>query len=428
MKTLPFFTAGLLCVTMAAALHAENPVVTSSEWPSFRGPDGLGHAKGAIPDSWGDSDYAWRVTLGSRDVGSVAVANGCAHLLAYDPKSTSLTLHAIDLEGGATVWKKSFPIGQYRLHARNTYASSTPTIANDRIYISYADNEHTWLRCLDFKGAEVWARDFGPWQSDHGFGTSPAVIDSLVLLYDSQQAEELPAGKSPSHERMIAVDATTGQDRWITPLQATRTCYGIPSAYRAADGSIQIIDAGTGNGVFSIDANTGKKLWELPVFDKRVVSTPMVIGDLVIASCGSGGGGNSLVAVKIPANTSDKPELLYRLDRAAPYVPTSAVNGDYLMMVSDNGIASRVKIADGNVIWSERIGGNYGASPLVVGDKMLAISLDGTAVILQCGNSYRKLGEVSLGGPVGASPCYVGGKLLMRVDEELRCLDLTGSL
>lgn len=427
MKFSTLVTAGVLCVFACPLLRAEKPVGTT-DWPSFRGADGHGHARGSLPDSWADSDYAWRFPLGTRDVGSVAVANGRAHLLAFDPKTSALTLHAVSLEGGSSIWKKSFPIGQYAMHARNSYAASTPTIAHERIYICYADNDHTWLRCLNLDGGELWARDFGPWQSDHGFGTSAAVIGSLVVLYDSQQAEELPAGKSPSHERMIAVDAQSGQDRWIAPLQATRTCYGIPAAYQAPDGKTQVINAGTGNGVFGLDAQTGDKLWELSVFDKRVVSTPLVIGDIVISSCGSGGGGNSLVAVKIPASKSEPAELLYRLERAAPYVPTAAVDGDCLMMVSDNGIASRVRIADGEVVWSQRIGGNYGSSPIVVGDKMLAISLDGTATILQCGNTFRKLGEVALGGPVAASPAYASGKLLLRVGDELRCLAIDRTL
>ncbi len=398
------------------------------DWPAFRGADGKGAAVGTLPNSWDESDYRWRHPLGSRDVGSMSIAAGQVYLLAFDPKSSSLTLHSVNLESGLTTWKMAFPIGEYHLHARNSYAASTPTVAHDRIYIAYADDQHTWLRCLDTKGVELWARDFGPWQSDHGFATSPAVIDSLVVLYDSQQADELPPGKTPSHERMIAVDAATGADRWMTSLNATRTCYGLPVGYRTREGKLQVIGAGTGNGVFGLDAASGKLLWELPVFDKRVVSSPIVYGDLVIAACGSGGGGNSVVAVKIPGNQSASPEMVYRVERAAAYVPTCAVDGDCLMMVSDNGIASRVRIADGEVIWSERLGGNYGASPIVVGDKMLAISLDGTASILQCGNEFKRLGQVALGGAVGASPAYANGKLLIRVDSELRCLAMDAAL
>ena len=415
----------LSLITVAKPVRAVEPA-TAADWPAFRGQTGHGSATGTLPDSWGDSDYAWRFPLGATDVGSIAISGGNAYLLAYNPKTASLTLHAVVLDSGAAAWKKSFPIGQYHLHARNSYAASTPTISGDQIYIAYADDQHTWLRCLTLDGEETWARDFGPWQSDHGFGTSPAVIDSMVLLYDSQQADELPPGKTPSHERMIAVDAETGKDRWMTPLKATRTCYGVPTAYRTADGKTQIIDAGTGNGIFGLDAQTGEMLWQLPVFDKRIVSTPLVIGDVAIAACGSGGGGNSLVAVKIPESKDQSPELLYRLDRAAPYVPTSAIDGEYLMMVSDNGIASRTRIADGEVIWSQRLGGNFGSSPIVVGEKALLIALDGKATILKCGNSFQKLGEVSLGGSVGASPAYARGKLLLRVGDELRCLAAAG--
>jgi outer membrane protein assembly factor BamB len=398
------------------------------DWPGLRGPDGLGRAAGNLPATWSDTDYAWRYSLGSRDVGSIAIAAGRAHLLAFDPKSSALSLHAIALDGGSLIWKKSFPIGNYPMHIRNSYAASTPTIADDRIFITYADDDHTWLRCLTLAGDEVWSRDFGPWQSDHGFATSPAVIGSMVVVYDSQQADELPAGKSPSHERMIAVDSQTGDDRWITPLKATRTCYGVSASYKADDGSLQVINAGTGNGMFGLDAQTGKKRWEVPAFDKRVVSCPIVVGNLAIAACGSGGGGNSLVAVRIPSNASESAAVLYRIERAAPYVPTSAVDGEFLMMMSDNGIASRARIANGEVVWSQRVGGNYGSSPIVVGDKMLAISLDGTAVVIACDDQFKKLGEISLGGSVGASPAYSDGKLLIRVEDELRCLTVEGDL
>ncbi len=428
MKSILLISLICLDVSSYSPAKADGPTATATGWTSFRGPLGHGHVAGSLPDSWSDKDYAWRVSLGHRDVGSMAIDGGNVFLLAFDPTKTALTLHAIGIDTGATVWKKSYPIGQYHLHARNSYAASTPTIAGNHIYFCYADDIHTWLRCIDMTGNEVWARDFGPWQSDHGFGTSPAVIDSLVVLYDSQQAEELPAGKEPSHERMIAVDAETGDTRWITPLQATRTCYGVPAKFESPSSETQIIAAGTGNGVFGIDAASGKKLWEMPVFDKRSVGSPIVVGDVAIATCGSGGGGNVLVGIKIPVSPDAAPELLYRLDRAAPYVPTSAVDGDCLMLVADNGIASRIRIADGEVVWSERIGGNYGASPIIVGNKMLVISLDGKAIVLQCGDKFGKLGEVNLGGPVSASPAYADGKLLLRVEDELRCLTIGENL
>lgn len=415
-----FFVGIAACLTASTSLAAD--------WPGFHGPGGLGKTSGTLPNSWTDQDYAWRYPLGSTDVGSVAIAGERAYLLSYDPAKSAQTLVALDINKGIALWKRSFPIGPYHLHKRNTYAASTPAVDGDKIYIAYADSDHTWLRCLSNDGQELWSRDFGPWQSDHGFATSPRVDDGVVLLYDSQQAEELAPGQQPAAERMLAVDASTGSMLWQTPLKATRTNYGIPAIYTSKSGQKQVVGAGTGNGIFGIDAQSGEKLWELPVLDKRSVSTPLIVGDLAIASCGSGGGGNYMVAVRIPSKAGEQAKEAFRIDRAAAYVPTPAVDGDYLMMVSDNGLVSRVRLPDGEVIWSKRLGGNYGASPIIVSDKMLTISLDGIASIIAADNEYTKLGEVDLGAGVGASPAFGNGKLLLRVGDELRCLAVDRTL
>lgn len=400
----------------------------AQDWPGFHGPSGLGQTSGALPDGWTDSDYVWKVNLGSTDVGSVAIADGRVFLLTFDESRHSLALVALELGSGKELWRRLLPIGEYHRHKRNTYASSTPTVDGDSVYVAYADSDHTWLRSFSVEGQEQWARDFGPWQSDHGFATSPRVAGGLVVLYDSQQAEQLEPGQTPSHERMIAVDAATGADKWETELKPTRTNYSVPAYYTTPAGTAQVIGSGTGNGVFGIDAKTGEKLWELPVIDKRSVGSPLIIGDLALASCGSGGGGNVVVAVKIPASAEESPKEVYRIDRSASYVPTPAVDGDHLMMVSDNGILSRVRLSDGATVWSNRLGGNYGASPIVIGNKTLVISLDGIATIVANADRFEKLGEVDLGAGVGASPAAGGGKLLVRVGEELRCLSIEKSL
>lgn len=399
----------------------------AQDWPGFHGPGGLGSTVGQLPEGWTERDYLWRVKLGGDDVGSVAIAGEQAFLMDFDASRSSLALVSLNLNTGKELWRRLLPIGEYHRHKRNTYASSTPTIEGDAVYIAYADDQHTWLRSFTLEGVERWNRDFGPWQSDHGFATSPRVAGGMVFLYDSQQAEQLEPGQAPSHERVIAVDAATGDDRWATELIATRTNYGIPAYFQPLDGTPQVITAGTGNGIVGFDAKTGTKLWEAPVIDKRSVASPMVIGDMVIASCGSGGGGNVVVAVKIPTTAGAQPRELYRVDRSASYVPTPALDGEHLMLVSDNGIVSRVRAADGEIVWSRRLGGNFGASPIVIGNKTLVISLDGIATVIANDDEYRKLGEVDLGAGVGASPAAGGGKLLIRVGDELRCLSLERS-
>lgn len=416
--------AAVSCVstTSTYSCAADSPLEAAG-WSEFHGPSANGFVPaGAIPDQWTDRDYTWRSELGGRDVGSPVVAGQQIFVLASDPQKQEISVRSLSVKSGRPLWSKSFQQAPHKLHKRNTFASSTPAADATHVFVSWADSDHTMLKCFDHQGNQVWSRDFGSWQSQHGFGTSPRIFGSLVLLMNSQQASQLRPGQEPGESRIVAVDRTSGETVWETGLTTTRSCYGVPAIYTPADGGpTQIINANTGDGMFGLDAKTGKMLWSQSVFRMRCCSTPLIVGDIAIASSGSGGGGNHLVAVRIPKD-GGTPEEVYRLEKNAPYVPTPAIKDGLMFVVSDAGIASCVDAASGETHWVKRIGGNFGASPVIVGDKLLLVSLSGVATVVAASSEFQKLGESDLGGPVGATPAYIDGRLLIRVDDEIRCL------
>ena len=147
---------------------------------------------------------------------------------------------------------------------------------------------------------------------------------------------------------------------------------------------------------------------------------------MAIATSGSGGGGNRILAVTIPP-PGESPRELYRIDRSASYVPTPLIFNQRLIYLNDGGIATCADIATGKMQWALRLGGNFGASPIVVGDEVLAVSLDGVAHIFEAGPQKPLVRRVDLGGPVGATQAVIGGALILRVGGQVRCLDLTAS-
>ncbi len=406
------FALALFCVSNSSG----------EDWPQFRGARGTNYVPDArLPERWEPNQYAWRFDLGSFDVGCPVVGQGKVFLLSSDPQTAQRRIVALDLKTGNAIWTRSYDAAPNRLHARNTYGSSTP-YADDRfVYVAWADSEHTWLRCLTHDGDEVWTRDFGPYVSQHGFATSPTIIGEYLVLLNESQADQLPDGASPGVSRMIAVRPDTGETVWETELTTTRVCYGVPALFVTPEGERQIVAANTGDGLFGLDYETGKMIWNQKVFTARCVSTPLVVGDLVLGTAGSGGGGNHLVAVRPEGNTAGE---VYRIDRGAPYVPTPSVAKGKLFMVDDKGIASCVDAASGEVHWLQRVGRNYGASPIVLGDRVLLVSLTGQATILAAAEQFHKISSFDLGGPVGATPAYSDGHLLLRIGDELCALRL----
>lgn len=439
---------GVLCVNSLSAgspraISAVKTAHTSAPlWTRFHGPMGLGVVEnGSLPSTWAPDDYAWTVQLSGQDVGSPVTDGKRVYLLdskideredgAAHPSGT-IDLIALELASGHERWRRSHRVTTRKQHPRNSPVSTTPVIDGERVFVVIAGADELSLYAYSRDGQPLWQRQLGSWSGTHGFGTSPTVIGGQLILFNSQQADQLDPSQTAGQSRMMAFDLDTGNDLWSTPLETTNPCYGVPALYRGASGAgegvvndrSQIIGANKGNGLFGLALHSGEMLWSLDVFNKRCCSSPLVIGNLVIGTCGSGGGGNVLSAVRIPTQPGEDAEEVFRISSGAPYVPTSVVKDGLLFTISDAGIASCFDIQDeGRKLWSQRMGGNFGASPIIVGEQLLMISLDGAAHVTTASRDRDHVSEFDLGGRVGATPAYTSGRLLLRVGTKLHCLE-----
>ena len=146
----------------------------------------------------------------------------------------------------------------------------------------------------------------------------------------------------------------------------------------------------------------------------------MIAGEFIIGSCGSGGGGNFVVAVR-PGNptTGAKPERAYEVRRSAPYVPTSVCAGDWLYLWSDAGIVSRVHAATGEVKWQERAGGNFFSSPVCVDGRLFCVSTTGEVVVVAVSDKFEVLARNPLGETTHSTPAVAGGRMYIHTSGHL---------
>jgi outer membrane protein assembly factor BamB len=197
--------------------------------------------------------------------------------------------------------------------------------------------------------------------------------------------------------------------------------YATPCVYEPKNGKAVLIFNSQGNGMYALDPDTGKVAWEYDqAFDKRTVSSPVVSGDLILGSCGSGGGGNLVTAVR-PGDekTGRKPELAYQIKQSAPYVPTCVVVGDLAWLWSDGGIVTCLHAPSGAIRYQERVGGNYFGSPVWVDGRLFCVSTAGELVIVEASEKFNVLHRYALHELCHSTPAVALGRLLVRTEKHL---------
>jgi outer membrane protein assembly factor BamB len=402
-----FLQCGLALLVLATGIRCP-----AQEWTRFRGPNGSGISPAkTIPTAWTEKDFNWKIELPGSGHSSPVLWGEKIFLTSGDEAGGKLFVLCVSTADGRLLWQRDFPLKRHHKHDYNSFASGSPAADEHGVYICWTEPEHFRLMALDHGGKALWQEDLGPFASQHGGGTSPIVYQDAVILANEQDGDSF----------LIAVNAATGETRWKTPRKTSQTAYSTPCVFQPKDGPAALIFNSQSHGISAIAPENGKVLWEYgDAFDKRSVSSPVVAGDLIIGSCGSGGGGNYVVAVR-PSDPSRnrKPELAYAIRRSAPYVPTSVAVGERLFLWSEGGIVSCVQAVSGEIKWQERIEGNFFSSPVWIDGRLFCVSTRGQVVVIEASDRFHVLAKNNVGELTHSTPAVAGGRMYIHTSRHL---------
>lgn len=392
--------------------------VPAQEWTRFRGPNGLGisESKG-IPTTWTEKDFRWRVKIPGESHSNPVFWGDKIFLESSTPDAKERMLVCLKKEDGSELWIRKVPLTKNPKHNLSSFASSTPAVDKDRVYALFADTEQYLVKAWDHAGKELWTVDLGPFKSQHGLGTSPVLHDEHLIVANDQDGDSF----------IVALDVKTGKTVWKCPRRgaAESTAYGTPVILERKGQPTQIVTTSYAHGISGVDAKTGALLWEAKVFDKRAVASPVVVGDLVLGSCGNGGGkANFAVAVKLGGKGDvTATNVAYTIKGGTPYVPTPVSSGERVYWIADDGIASCVEPATGRVVWKERAGTvNFYGSPVLVDGRIFQVSARGEMVVLAASDEFRILARNPMGEGSHSTPCVDGDRLYLKTFTHLVCL------
>jgi outer membrane protein assembly factor BamB len=399
----------------------------AADWARFRGTNGNGQAEAGTPLQFNvKSDLVWKTKIPGVGHGSPIVVKDKVFLQTSTPDETGRLLMCINAKTGKEEWSKQVAGHKQKMHKKNSGASSTPASDGERVFVSVWDGDAIALMAFDFTGKELWSKPINKYSSQHGAGHSPMSYDGMVYLnFDDDVSAKL-----------VAFDATTGEQKWSQPRKIERASYTTPFMLGTPGQGISLI-LGTTTTVDSYDPKTGKVNWSYNVKwtagkPLRAIGQPILAGGNIVTYFGEGGSGRYMVAVKPEGkgdvSTKNTAWELREKDKT-PYVPSLLTKGDHIYWVNDTGFAGCQDAKTGKIVWYERLfPKGVSASPILVGDSIIAIAEDGTAKSFKASpEGLEASGPSQLGEGIYASPAASGGKLFLRGMEHLFCFTGKGS-
>jgi hypothetical protein len=305
-----------------------------------------------------------------------------------------------DRATGRELWKVDVHTGGFdrRGHQKSSQASATVACDGQRVFANFLHDGAIYTTALDLDGRQVWQTRISDFVTHQGFGSSPAVYQSLVIVAADNKAGGVVA----------ALDRTTGKVVWKQerPKQPN---YMSPTILSVA-GRDQLLIAGC-DLISSFDPLTGKRLWEIEGSTTECVGTMVTDGRLVFAS----GGYPKKLTVAVRGDGSG--EVAWQ-NTVQTYVPSMLVRDGSLYTVTDSGVASCWKSSTGEEAWKARLEGTFNTSPVLVGDQLFATNQEGKTYIFKATpEAYQLIAENQLGEDVYATPVICGGRIYFRVAE-----------
>lgn len=403
-----FLLLALLPLLPPAALAAD-------DWPQFRGPDGQGHAADADPPlSWSEQEnIRWKTAIPGTGWSSPVVLGEQIWLTTATESGRSLRAVCVDRSSGRLLQDvEVFHVDKpENVNAKNSYASPTPVIEPGRVYVNYGTNGTACL--ATDTGSILWKNNSLKLEHKEGPGSSPILFDNwLIVNCDGMDVQYV-----------VALDKRTGRIGWKANRTGKpadnpdyRKAYSTPLVIDAG-GQLQLISPGA-NQVVAYDPATGREQWKVRYPGFSVVPRPLYGDGLLFIVTDFGR--PQLWAIR-PGGHGDLSDtnVVWQAKRQISAAPSPLLVGDQLYLVTNRGVASSIEAKTGKSIWTERLGGDYSASPTLAGGRVYILSEQGQTYVIEPGREYRLLATNELDGRQMASPAFLGPAIFLRTDTHL---------
>jgi outer membrane protein assembly factor BamB len=363
----------LYAVPAVLALGLAGGIVSSADWPQWRGParDGLASSlprRAAWPAAL---TPAWKVEVGVGHSSPVVAAGKVFH---FSRQGEDEVLEAFDAASGRRLFRQAHPAPysmNFAAFSHGKGPKSTPVVADGRVFTLGIGGILTAYDAAS--GRVLWRKDFAGQYPQryptYGAAQSPAVDGTRVIVHVG----------GPGKGALTAFDAASGRETWT--WAGDGPAYASPIVAEIG-GQRQVVTF-TESMLVGVAAESGQLLWKMPFstsYDQNAV-TPIVNGDVVIFS----GLDHPVKAVKVVrrgAAWAAAP--LWENAEVASYMSTPVLVGGRLFGLSHRkkGQLYCLDAATGRTVWLAEGRQGENASLVAAGGAVLALTTEGELLVV----------------------------------------------
>lgn len=378
--------------------------VSPNDWPWWRGTqrNGVANPNQSLPRTWSETENVlWASAIPGRGHSSPTVVGDHVYLVTSDEEANNQSVLCYDRATGSQLWETVVHRGgAMRKNQKSCAASGTVACDGERLFICFANGGAVHATALSRDGQQLWQQKIVDYQIHQGYGASPAIYQSLVIVSADSKAGGAVAG----------LDRVSGEIRWRKSRPPVPN-YSSPILLRIG-GRDQLLLTGC-DLVSSFEPLTGDTIWETAGATTECVTSTVTDGTHIFSS--GGYPKNHLAAVRADGSAQIVWETKNRV-----YVPSLLVRDGYLYGVLDAGVATCWKCDTGEEVWTSRLGGTFSASPVLVGETIYVTNESGETFIYAARPTRPdQVQRNQLGDEVFATPAICGGRIYMRVARQV---------
>jgi outer membrane protein assembly factor BamB len=412
----------LFCLFLAAFFtSSQNADSQNKNWTFFRGSNLNGIAEtDNIPLNWDEAGIRWKTEIHDKGWSSPVVFDNQIWITTANPDGKEL--YAIAIDTGKIIYdiKVFTPEEVNGKHSLNSYATPTPCIEKNFVYVHYGSMGTACIRTSD--GSVIWKVTDLKCKHVQGPASSPVIYKNLIILHY----------EGTDIRYIVALDKTTGKLIWRSERPAEpyepltvigRKAYITPIILNVKGQDILISN---GSAICqALDPLTGKEIWRVIRGAESTVAMPFTEKGVVYWYTGymvaaDGSNYTEILAVN-PDGKGDitGSNILWKKKAGQMQLLSPVIKDGLIYTVDSKNNLMCLDASTGDEVWTTHLLSAFNASPIFVNGIIWFFSVKGEILAIKAGRKYEVVAENQMDSGIWATPAIIRNSVILRTEKYL---------